>query len=387
METRPTTVPVRLKLPSGDQGGDGWSLGVQVFDPDSGRFLEEGRWMPIPDDGTLEADLAVPLEPGNYRLYISPVHEQRGWAYTRGARIWVLDVRVDEHEARILKQRLTTIAALRRANFARRTREALIAFVQIPWSNRALVGSLVRRDITARYRGSMGDIFWSWLNPLLLMATYLFVFGFVLHARFGNDPSPAGFALYFIAGMVPWLAFSEALARSPYLLIEYRTFVKKIRFPIETLPVVVTLSGLITSATACILYLIALASIGRAHWTALWLPVLLIPQVLLTLGLSWLLSAAGPYVRDLVQVIGIFLTLWFFMTPICYAESALPPQAWALLRWNPMLHLVRAWRAVLLEGHAPEPIALAKLWLIGIFASFAGFVVFYKLKKSIPDVI
>ena len=81
------------------------------------------------------------------------------------------------------------------------------------------------------------------------------------------------------------------------------------------------------------------------------------------------------------------LTLWFFLTPFCYPESLLPGWAWTFLKWNPMLHVARAWRAVLLEGRAPEPGALMKLWLIGVFASFAGFVIFYRLKKSFSDVL
>ena len=192
---------------------------------------------------------------------------------------------------------------------------------------------------------------------------------------------------YCDAGMIPWLAFAEALARSPQLLIDYRIFVKKIRFPTEVLPVIITLSALVTSATAGVIFLTVLAVLGRAHWSALWLPALIVPQVLLTLGLAWTLSAIGPFVRDLVQVIGIFLTLWFFMTPICYAESQLPHWAWTVLRWNPMLHMVRAWRAVLIEGRAPEPMALVKLWFIGIVISFTGFAIFYKVKKSISDVV
>ena len=159
---------------------------------------------------------------------------------------------------------------------------------------------MVRRDVMARYRGSFGDVLWTVLNPLLLMVTYYFVFGIVLRARFAGDESRTGFALYFLAGMMPWLPFSEAVGRAPAVVLEHRNFVKKLLFPIEILPVNLTLSGLVTQAFALGMFLVfILVTRGGLHATTLWLPVLLVPQVLLTLGLAWFLAALGAYVRDL----------------------------------------------------------------------------------------
>ena len=113
---------------------------------------------------------------------------------------------------------------------------------------------MVRRDILGRYRGSFGGAFWTVLNPLLLMLTYFFVFGVVLRTRFGNDPSRAGFALYFLAGMLPWLAFSEAAGRAPTVMLEHRNFVKKLVFAVETLPVNLVVSGLVSEFFALVLF-------------------------------------------------------------------------------------------------------------------------------------
>ena len=114
------------------------------------------------------------------------------------------------------------------------------------WRNRSLIRTLVRRDVLSRYSGSFGGAFWAVLNPLLLMLTYFFVFGMVLQSRFGDDPSRSGFALYFLAGMLPWLAFSEAAGRAPFMMVEHRNFIKKLVFPVETLPVNLVVSGLVT---------------------------------------------------------------------------------------------------------------------------------------------
>jgi lipopolysaccharide transport system permease protein len=120
----------------------------------------------------------------------------------------------------------------------------------------------------------------------------------------------------------------------------------------------------------------------------LWLPVLLIPQLLFTLGICWFLAALGVYMRDLGQIMALVLTLWFFITPICYPESAnLSPAISAVMRQNPLYVLVRGYRAVFLEGHAPELLPLVKLWAIALVLFFLGHVWFYRLRKSFADVI
>jgi lipopolysaccharide transport system permease protein len=252
------------------------------------------------------------------------------------------------------------------------------------WTNRALMVSMVRRDILARYRGSFGGALWTALTPLLLMATYYFVFGVVLESRFSNDPSRSGYVLYFLAGMLPWLAFSESVGRSATVIWEHRTFVKKLVFPIETLPLNLTFAGLVTEAFGIVIFLAGLWAIrGAVPVTALWLPVLLVPQILLTAGLSWLLAATGVFVRDLGQVMGFILTLWFFLTPICYEESKMPP----MLAFNPVVVLVRGYRAILLEGTSPWNPAMVGLWIGSAAVALLGYAWFHRLRKSFADVM
>src|SRR5262249_38664978 len=158
-------------------------------------------------------------------------------------------------------------------------------------------------DILGRYRGSFGGSLWTVLSPLLLMLTYLFVFGVVLNSRFPGDPSRAGFALYYLAGILPWLAFSEAVGRAPGVLLEHRNFVKKLVFAVETLPVNLVVAGLVTEVLAVLLFCGFLIFVRQAvPPTVLWLPVLLIPQLLFTAGLTWFLAALGVFVRDLGQI-------------------------------------------------------------------------------------
>lgn len=359
-------------------------LGYQIYDPESGTFVLEGPWQqPTP---TLE--IPIPPERGRYRIYVSALDETTGWAWARNEPFLFIEAAVDHAEATLLDSRITTLRAIQARALVTAARKAFTLPVETIWTNRSLIRSMVRRDIMARYRGSAGDLLWAVLNPLLLMATYFFVFGIVLKSRLGADTSQTGFVLYLLAGMLPWLAFSEAAGRSPHVLLEHRNFIKKLVFPVEILPVMQTLAALVTQAFALAIFVIALVIIrGSFPVTALWLPALLIPQILFTAGTAWFLAALGVFLRDLGQIIGFLLTLWFFLTPICYPEASLPEPAAAILTKNPIYALVRGYRAIFLENSAPSPDSLWKLWLVSCVVFIAGYAWFHKLRKSFADVV
>jgi lipopolysaccharide transport system permease protein len=373
---------------------DSFFIGWQMFDPESGTFIAEGTWSSLPSDlapaetAPISVLVRLPKERGRYHVYISPIVQGQGWFYQHGKPFLLVDAAVENGQARLLEGRVTTLRALRRKDIGQAFAKIFTLPVQILWRNRRLVQSLVRRDILARYRGSAGDVLWAILNPLLLMATYFFVFGIVLQSRFGPDNSRTGFALYFLAGMLPWLAISEAVGRAPHVILEHRNFVKKLVFPVEVLPVTQVISGVMTQAFAMAIFLVALFVIrGSIPVTVVWLPVVLVPQILFTLGLTWFLAALGVYLRDLGQVIGFLLTLWFFITPICYPEASLPPEAAGILSKNPVFVIVRAYRAVFLEEIAPAWQSMWKLWVVAVAVFLLGHAWFYKLRKSFADVI
>jgi lipopolysaccharide transport system permease protein len=187
--------------------------------------------------------------------------------------------------------------------------------------------------------------------------------------------------------MLPWLAVSEAVGRAPYTLLEHRNFIKKILFPVETLPAILVCASLVTQFFAVLVFLAFLAAArGGVPATALWIPALLVPQLLLTLGLGWGLAALGLFVRDLGQVMGFLLTLWFFLTPICYPQESLPPESLPLLARNPIYQLVHDWRTVLLDRRAPDWGGYFNLVAGAYVVCIAGYALYRRLRPAFADV-
>lgn len=377
--SRTITASLDASLP-----GSSHFLGAQIYDPDTGTFIFEGPWVRLGEELRIE----MPSEKGRYHVYISAIENGERWLYDRGKPFLLIESEVEHGRLTTTTHSITTLAKLRTRKRLNSIKAVFTGPFRVPVRNFALVRSLVRRDVLARYRGSFGGVAWTVLHPLLLMATYFFVFGVVLQSRIGADTSRSAYALFFLAGMLPWLAFSETIGRSPHSIVEHRNFVKKLIFPVEIVPVVHTIAGLATSAFALLVFILALGFIRQAiPAAALALPLVLIPQALFTLGLAWCLSALGVFFRDLTQIMGFVLTLVFFLTPICYPESALPPAAASILTASPIYGFVRGYRQLLLDGTIPSIREIAILFAFGLGACFLGYAVFVKLRRSFADVI
>jgi lipopolysaccharide transport system permease protein len=379
------------------RASEGFAVGYHLFDAGAGTLLVDGaRVYPErdidPGDSTqVQLDFELPPEDGRYQVLLSPMLENVCWYYDRGWPFLLVEGVTEGGVARIERVRVAAQRTLARERALRAMGRAFWYPLLTIWRNRGLIRAMVRRDILGRYRGSFGGSFWTVLNPLLTMLTYYFVFAVVLQQRFPGDPSRAGFALYYLAGMLPWMAFMEAAGRAPTVVLEHRNFVKKLVFAVEILPCNLVASGLINELFGLLLYCGFLLLVRRAvPVTVLWLPALLIPQALFTAGVSWFLAALGAFVRDLGQIIGFVMTIWFFITPICYADEywkSLPGFAVSILSKNPIYVLVRAYRSIFLENHAPAPGPLLKFWLAAVIVFVLGHAFFYKLRKSFADLL
>jgi ABC-type polysaccharide/polyol phosphate export permease len=253
---------------------------------------------------------------------------------------------------------------------------------------RALVQSLVARDLKARYRGSVLGFLWSFVNPLLQLLIYTFVFTVVLRDVRGSDFEP--FALFMFCGILPWTWFSSSLLESSHVLISGGNLIRKVLFPAEVLPIVAVFAGM----AHFFLGLPILAAFfvyyrGQVPLHApdlLWLPVIVLTQLALTLGLALIASALTVHFRDLRDLLANVLTLWFFATPIVYPLSIVSEDARRLLYLNPMTHLVVAYQEVLFIGGPftawPRLIAVGAGSLVVLVA---GYLVFDRLRDTLAE--
>ena len=297
------SLAVSLELRNEDteawRAADGHAVSYQVFDATSDNLVDEGPRASYRQDigprqtAKLDLNVDLPKETGRYKVFVSPLKEDEAWFYEQGSPFLLIEADVDQG---VVAQPHSTVTTLSKQHYRRFGRTIARGFTypfRTVWRHRSLIRSMVRRDIMGRYSGSYGGLFWTVIHPLLMMITYAFVFGVVLRTRFG-DNQPGNFALYFMAGMLPWLAFSEAVGRAPTVVHEHSNFVKKLLFPVEILPVNLVFAGLFSEVFGVLIFGGALLYYGRdLAVTALYLPLILVPQLLLTLGLSWF--PGGPW--------------------------------------------------------------------------------------------
>jgi lipopolysaccharide transport system permease protein len=264
-------------------------------------------------------------------------------------------------------------------------REIIASF----WRNRSLITALIKREVVGRYRGSIMGMLWSLFNPIFMLIIYTFVFSVVFKARWSVDSdSKTEFALMLFAGLMTFNLFAECINRAPSLIISNVNYVKKVVFPLEILSWVTFGSALFHYLVSLMVWLIACVILfGKLEITTLLLPVILAPLVMTTLGLVWLLSSLGVYLRDVSQIIGVLTSVLMFMSPIFYPITALPLEYRYLLSINPLTPAIENARAILVRGQLPDFASLGMSYLIGGIVLFLGFVWFQKTRKGFADVL
>lgn len=244
-----------------------------------------------------------------------------------------------------------------------------------PYRYRALIWQFARRDVLARYRGSLLGLAWSFLTPLLTLGVYTFVFREILKARWPTgDGSDLDFALRVYAGLIVFNLFSEVMVRAPALVTSQPNLVKKVVFPLQILPWVSVLAALF-HVVLNLLVLIGAALVGGVAPSAalLALPLIVAAFVPFLLGLGWLLASLGVFVRDIGQATGMIISLLMFLSPIFYPASALPERWQPVLALNPLVRVIEDTRLVVLDGVWPDAGGLALYAAIGVaFAALAA---------------
>lgn len=265
-----------------------------------------------------------------------------------------------------------------------------LALLRTLWTHRTLLRSLVVRDIVGRYKGSVFGVLWSFLTPLLMVLVFTFVFGEIFQARWAGSPNSGGmdFASALFTGLLAYQFLSECLSRAPSLIVANANYVKKVVFPLEILPVVSVIAAVFHLLVA---YAILIGLILASHWTlsltALLVPVVLLPYIALTLGLSWAISSLGVYLRDIGQLIQPALTALLFLSPVFYPLSSVPAALQPVYLANPVTYVSETLRGVLLHQTLPDPLAWLVFTGLSLLVAWLGLSLFQATRKGFADVI
>ena len=252
---------------------------------------------------------------------------------------------------------------------------------------RGLIQSLVARELKARYRGSVLGFFWSFINPLLLLLVYSFVFSVVLPNR---SPRTTPYAIFLFSGILPWTWFSSSLLESANVLISGGNLIKKVLFPAEVLPIVTVLANMVhflLGLPVLVIFLIAFDKIPDVQGLV-WFPVALAVQFVLTLGFALILAALTVHFRDIRDILGNLMTFWFFSTPIIYdmAEFDAKPWAQTLLNLNPFTHLAVTYQEILFyDGPVGHWFWLLVLGACSVGLFLVGYFLFDRLRDSFAE--
>jgi lipopolysaccharide transport system permease protein len=258
------------------------------------------------------------------------------------------------------------------------------------WKYRDLIRQLTWREVVGRYKGSYIGLGWSFIQPLIMLGVYTFVFSVIFKARWGveSDEGKAAFALALFMGLITFSIFSEVANSAPSLVLSNANYVKKVVFPLEILPFVRLFSALINAVFSLgVLFVGILIFNHFIHWTALLLPLIWLPMMMFTLGCGYFLASLGVFVRDMGTVIGVLTTIFFFLTPIFYPISAVPEQFRIFCRINPIAIFVEDARRVVLWGLFPDWPWFFFGMALSVAVLIFGFVWFMKSKKAFADVI
>lgn len=257
------------------------------------------------------------------------------------------------------------------------------------WRNRYLIRKSVQREVVGRYRGSFLGILWSFFHPLFMLAVYTFVFSVVFKARWQTTgDSKTEFALILFSGLMVFNLFADCVNRAPGLILAHASYVKKVVFPLEILPLVTIGGALFHLAISFSVWLLAyLVFFGMPHATIVLLPVVLLPLLLFTAGLSWGLASLGVYLRDVGQVINIMTTALLFLSPIFYSANSIPERFRTIMHCNPLTPIIEQTRGLLFWNQPPDPVVMAACYLVSAVVACLGFAWFQKTRKGFADVL
>lgn len=252
--------------------------------------------------------------------------------------------------------------------------------------NRYLLIQLIKRDVLLRYRGAYFGLLWMFLNPLVMLGIFAFVFSQIFQVRWPAQAGGIPFALNLYCGLIAFNIFAETVSRAPTAVRDYPSYVKKIVFPVEILPVVPLGAALIHAVFNTAILAAALAWTGHLHSNALLFPVLLLPMLLFGLGLAWFLAAWGVFIKDMSQIVPIFVQMLMFLSPVFYPTQAVPEALRPFYTHNPLGSVIEALRAAL-AGTAIDWNSWGIALALALVAFLLGHAFFHHSRDEFADAL
>lgn len=263
--------------------------------------------------------------------------------------------------------------------------------VNIVRKHHDLLVQMLLRGIAARYRGSALGFVWSFAYPLVMLAVYTFVFGVVFKARWGVDifeGNRAAFPMIMFCGMSVYNIFSESVNSSTISIVSNQSYVKKVVFPLELIPLCNVMTSFVFGlAWFSLLFMGTILFLHKISWTIFLLPITLIPLLLFSAGISFFVASLGVYLRDMQQIVGIITQILFFMTPIFYPITIVPEKLRWILQLNPLSGIVEQTRQLFLYGQVPDLLYSVVSLLVSGIVFQLGLAWFMKTKKGFADVL
>lgn len=263
----------------------------------------------------------------------------------------------------------------------------VIAPLKMLVARRELIGELVRRELRDRHTGQVLGVFWAYGHPLVLMLIYTFLFAYVFPARFGSSGNIQDWSVNVFAGIVPWLAFQDLLARSPSILVAHSNLVKQVVFPHEVLPVKTAIASALPYVVGLLFALGYAMFHGTLSWFSLTLPLIVACQLMAMVGVAFLLSSGGVFLRDLRDIVTVFCTINLFAQPILYNPFSTPAWLKWLFMFNPFSYLVWCWQDALFNGGVEHTVAWFVFPLGSLLILAIGWVTFERTRHSFGDAL
>jgi ABC-2 type transport system permease protein len=249
------------------------------------------------------------------------------------------------------------------------------------YAYRQMIFSLVKKDLRGRYKGSVLGFLWTFINPLFQLVVYTIVFSYILKSGIER------YYLYLFVALIPWIFFSASITGGSASIVAQKDLIKKIYFPRQVIPISYVTSCFVNMLLSFIVIfaVVIFSGVGINPLAVLCLPIIMVVEYLLALGMALLASAVTVYFKGLEHILGIVSMAWMYLTPIMYDKSIVPEKFLPVFNLNPMTHIIECYRAVLYYKTVPQLSSLLSAFILGLLFLVVGWIVFGKLQKHFAE--